>query len=179
MDLDLMARRISKEIDKRDLSKKEVADSLGVSDVTLSHWINGRRFPTLQQLEDLSKLFGVTIDYLLGISENAGRYTSLSESTGLTDKAIKNLRFISQSSEALAVLNKLLESSALYSTLANYSKVIAIREKLDGRIQKIDFPPELIAEVSKYSCDILSDAEIADFRENQVLDQIKRILRRG
>ena len=44
----------------------EAAAKLGVSQPTLSAWEGERKSPTVENLENIADLYGVTTDYLLG-----------------------------------------------------------------------------------------------------------------
>ena len=52
----------------RTLKITEVAAILDVAQSTISSWESGRLFPSLENLIKLSKLYGVSIDYLIGNS---------------------------------------------------------------------------------------------------------------
>lgn len=52
----------------RNLKITEVAAILDVAQSTISSWESGRLFPTPENLIKLSKLYGVSIDYLIGNS---------------------------------------------------------------------------------------------------------------
>ena len=54
----------------RKLKLLEAAKKLGVSQPTVSSWESGRKSPPLEQLIAMSELYGVSIDYLLGLTEN-------------------------------------------------------------------------------------------------------------
>lgn len=61
-----MPRRF-KDARKMNILKLTVAaQMLGVSQPTLSSWEAGRKSPTLENLEKMAELYGVTTDYLLG-----------------------------------------------------------------------------------------------------------------
>lgn len=51
------------------LTQAEVAASIGITQNAYSYWENGKVKIDHESLAKLSKLFGVTIDYLMGISE--------------------------------------------------------------------------------------------------------------
>lgn len=57
---------------RRDISKDEFAKIMGVSKRTLNNWRNGSTEMPLSKLMLLSKLWGCTIDYLLGLTDRAG-----------------------------------------------------------------------------------------------------------
>ena len=44
----------------------EAAEELFVSKTTLSNWESGRRVPSVEAIEKLADLYGVSVDYLLG-----------------------------------------------------------------------------------------------------------------
>lgn len=48
------------------LSQKAVAISLGVSSPTVSDWERERKYPSIDNLKQLADLFSVSVDYLLG-----------------------------------------------------------------------------------------------------------------
>lgn len=50
-------------------TQKEIAQKLGLNSVTYLHYEKEQREPPLSLLADIAKLYGVTVDYLLGLSE--------------------------------------------------------------------------------------------------------------
>lgn len=48
------------------MSVKEVIERLGISRPTLNAWESGRKSPSVDAVENLADLYGVTVDYLLG-----------------------------------------------------------------------------------------------------------------
>lgn len=57
------ARQINK------LKVIEAAEKLGVSQPTLSAWEGERKSPSMDSLENMADLYGVTTDFLLGRSD--------------------------------------------------------------------------------------------------------------
>ena len=53
------------------LTQSEAAEKLGVSRQTFNNWLNGQNQPDYSYLIQISKLFGVSCDYLLGVSDAA------------------------------------------------------------------------------------------------------------
>ena len=51
------------------LSQKYVAITLGVSAPSVANWERGKTNPTHENLVRLAELFGVSVDYLLGLSD--------------------------------------------------------------------------------------------------------------
>ena len=56
-------------------TQEEVAQSLSVSNKTISKWENGASAPDLEMLVALSKYYGVTTDALLGLAEEKNQST--------------------------------------------------------------------------------------------------------
>ena len=55
---------------KSGLSQEQLADRLGVTRQSVSKWESGTAMPELVKLISLSDIFGVSVDYLLGRTEN-------------------------------------------------------------------------------------------------------------
>ena len=56
---------------KAGLTQAEVAEHIGITQNAYSYWENGKVKIDNESLAKLSKLYGVTIDYLMGISEQS------------------------------------------------------------------------------------------------------------
>ncbi len=54
---------------EKNLNQLKVAIDLNISRETLSHYENGKREPSLSMLNQLSKYFNVSIDYLINGEE--------------------------------------------------------------------------------------------------------------
>lgn len=51
------------------IDQSDVAEKLGVSKTTISRWERGESIPTGEYLVKLHELFGCSIDYLLGLTD--------------------------------------------------------------------------------------------------------------
>lgn len=67
-------RMFKQERERNGLTQSELAELLGVSQQTISKYENGSREPDLENLIRMSKIFHVTTDYLLGVSEPTSTY---------------------------------------------------------------------------------------------------------
>jgi len=56
---------------EKELSKRELAKAIGVSDVAISRWENNLRVPNVINLYALAKFFDVSADYLIGLEDFA------------------------------------------------------------------------------------------------------------
>jgi transcriptional regulator with XRE-family HTH domain len=59
------------EREKKGLKQNELADLIGVSQQTISKYENGTREPDITNLINLSRIFDVSIDYLLGLQNES------------------------------------------------------------------------------------------------------------
>lgn len=64
-----IGKMIKRERSRLGLTQAELGKKINVSKQTISNWENGNRIPDTFSLEKLSKIFGVTVDYLLGNEE--------------------------------------------------------------------------------------------------------------
>lgn len=58
--------RLKSIIDAQNVSQKELAELIGVTEVTMSRYVNGQRMPKAPILVKLAKELGVTVDWLMG-----------------------------------------------------------------------------------------------------------------
>lgn len=65
-----ISEKIMKLRKTRGLSQEELADMLDVTRQSVSKWESGQSIPDIQKIVQLSQLFGVTTDYLLGDDED-------------------------------------------------------------------------------------------------------------
>lgn len=76
-------------------NQKELAEELGVKQQTISYYRNGQSTPDADNLIKIARHYGVTTDFLLGLTEVSTTDTELKavcEYTGLSEIAIRNLR---------------------------------------------------------------------------------------
>ena len=65
-DMIQIGKRIAERRKQKNLTQVELADELGISYQAVSNWETGNSMPDIAKLEDLSKIFDVSIDELLG-----------------------------------------------------------------------------------------------------------------
>lgn len=63
-------------MEENNMKQNVVADQIGVSEVTISRYISGKRTPRLDIIIKIANLFNVSTDFLLGISSNPNQLTS-------------------------------------------------------------------------------------------------------
>ena len=72
---------------EKNLTQSQFGDLWGASQNTVSNWENGNREISQELLIKFSSYFGVSIDYLLGLSDDNARKLSI-ENLGPTQKYI-------------------------------------------------------------------------------------------
>jgi len=90
-----LGRRIYAYRTKRNLSQGDLADALGVSRQSVSKWENGNATPDLDKLVKLAKLFGVTLDELVGESEPTPPGLTAPPARGVTLREIFGILMLS------------------------------------------------------------------------------------
>ena len=69
------------------LSQVELAEKLCVTKQSVSNWENENIMPSIEMLMKIANIFGVTTDFLLGLTESHTLNT-----TGLTDLQIEHIQ---------------------------------------------------------------------------------------
>ena len=82
----------------RGMSQREVAAGLGVSQALLSHYENGAREPTLDFVARICDYYGVSADYMLGLTGDPGGAANGGELRELAQQ----LRALADKAELLA-----------------------------------------------------------------------------
>lgn len=59
--------RISKELHSKGITQRELAAKIGVSEVSISRYVNEGRQPMPVTLGQIAKVLGVSTDYLIGM----------------------------------------------------------------------------------------------------------------
>lgn len=107
-------------------SQQQIANSLGVSAQAVNGWLQGTFPPGIPMLMKISNTYGVSVDYLLGLSKQKsvdGNLVSASAFTGLSEEAVENLRDIVTASSDLTYWPDPEFVSRLFSS-ASFKKLI-------------------------------------------------------
>lgn len=119
---------------------KELGESCGIRQQTVSLYKNGETQPTPETLVKISAYFGVSIDYLLtGVSS---QNKSINEELGLSEEAIYMLKRVKKFTNfdnepmLINVVNELLSDSEFYDFLDDASFKVSQIKALDSN--KID-----------------------------------------
>ena len=82
----LLASKIKSLREKHEMTQSELAKNLGLTRSSINAWEMGLSVPSTNYIVELSKLFNVSADYLLGLDE-----TSTLSVSGLTPKQVSVL----------------------------------------------------------------------------------------
>lgn len=63
-------QRLKEWITDRDLKQKALAKELGVSESVISNYLTGRTQMTIEMLVKMAEYFGVSVDYLAGVTDD-------------------------------------------------------------------------------------------------------------
>lgn len=84
--------RLTQERKNIGFSQERLSEILEISRDTLSKWENGHRFPDIEQLQKICKIFNCDADYMLGnIEERSHDIRKMMNKTGLSDSTIQLL----------------------------------------------------------------------------------------
>lgn len=89
-----IGKRINALLAKKFKRQKDLATALGVNDNTISYFVSGKRMPNTEQIIKISDFFGVSADYLLGLSDTPTTDKDIQficEYTGLSEKSVEKL----------------------------------------------------------------------------------------
>ncbi|MBQ6661418.1 MAG: helix-turn-helix transcriptional regulator [Lachnospiraceae bacterium] len=117
----ILADKIIDERKKCGWSQEELADKLGVSRQSVSKWESAQSVPDLQRILEMSKIFGVSTDYLLKDEEGV-RTNSDSEYEGVSARRVS----MEEANEYLAETEKFSGKIAIGACLCVASPVILI-----------------------------------------------------
>ena len=74
MSLEIFACRAKQLRDEHNLSTRMLAEELNVSNALISFYENCKREPTLSVMKSYAQYFKVSLDYLVGLSDNKEEY---------------------------------------------------------------------------------------------------------
>ena len=72
----ILGQRIKSLREDLGLNQKELSEKIGIGNVTISQYENGKRSPDPEVLRTIADFFDTTTDYLLGLSDDRHKRTS-------------------------------------------------------------------------------------------------------
>lgn len=114
-----LGKNISERRKSMGMTQEELADKLGVSPQAVSKWENNLSCPDIALLPEISKLFGISIDELLGVMPANAKDETSNESTEKNEPETTNEETVFSGKKATKIL---------------------IARELDGKITNVKIP---------------------------------------
>lgn len=136
----LPKERLKKLREQRGMTQEQVKQAIGCDLKSYRAWEKDGNYPNADYLVELSHLFGVSTDYLLGISDftNIGN-KEMAEETGLSELAIDRLRAINGARPGgemyPQVLSVIISSSYFLSFIQQIRSYAAQIEKIKAELE--------------------------------------------
>lgn len=70
LDLEKFSYRLTVLLDENNMKQTELAKKVGISNVTICRYLTAERLPRLDVVIKIASLFNVSVDYLLGLSND-------------------------------------------------------------------------------------------------------------
>lgn len=124
-----IGKRINALLAKKFKRQKDLATALGVNDNTISYFVSGKRMPNTEQIIKISDFFGVSADYLLGLSDTPTTDKDIQficEYTGLSEKSVEKLH----TKLANSIMKKSIDGEKVF---VDGEKVFEIVAKIFGK----------------------------------------------
>lgn len=174
------AETLKEEREKKSLSQTELGEQMNCSRYRIADLERGRITPTLEDINFLCDLFGVSADYLLGRTESRTtdqNLRAICDYTGLSEQAAQMLNMDvpadskERNTDYLLACNRFIESGAFFcfcsSVASKKTLVDAFREKYKGK----EMPPKFSEEYAKLYKDL-------DFSEYEAIKMCIRFIGR-
>jgi transcriptional regulator with XRE-family HTH domain len=94
-------KHIQAEYERIGLTQTALAERMGTTQPNVSAWVNGSREPNREHLVAMSRLFGCSVDYLMGLTEKRGELRA--ERRSADDEVVERLRLIRQLASGVAL----------------------------------------------------------------------------
>ncbi|WP_455125160.1 helix-turn-helix domain-containing protein [Ruminococcus sp.] len=149
--MDNVSKRIVSLREEKGETQQELANAIGITRQSLSRYEIAARTVNAEVLGALARHFGVSADYLLGLSDVRSTEQDMRtacEVTQLSEKAVKMLKDNAGYKEAfyqeklLPILNAMLETKDFYRIIDSMNTIIASQKKITVNV-KTKFTPNV------------------------------------
>ena len=82
MNAEVISSRIREQRKNKRMTQADLADVLGISEMTVRRWEGKKSSPRIEELKQISKALGTTVDYLMGL--DMPKYEDYTEGTSPT-----------------------------------------------------------------------------------------------
>ena len=133
-------------------TQEEIAGKVNTSRQNVGNWLNGKSKPDIYALAEISKGYGVSVDWLLGLTDVKTNDTTLSgvcEYTGLNEKSLQYI-------ENIKTLDNIRAQQ-------NVNKKYSYMDTLNILIEAFNFNGDILLTInSMVNSDMLNDMETED-----------------
>lgn len=85
---EIFISRLDQARKEKGLTQRELADRVGVTEVSMSRYVNGVRVPSGPIVVNIAKALGISVDYLVGISSVKKRQTNADRIRNMSDEEL-------------------------------------------------------------------------------------------
>lgn len=78
-----LSERLFRLRNEKNLTQEQAAEAVGISRVALTRYENGQRMPKMNIVDSLAKVYGVSVDYLMGREETSQENQVSAQTTDL------------------------------------------------------------------------------------------------
>ena len=126
------------------MSQKYVALSLGIKEPSVSTWESGKTLPSHENIIKLSKLFNVSADYLLGLSDGPIRSGMAGPPPSSGDVLRVPVLGTIRAGIPISAVEEILDWEELPASAARHGEYLGLRVKGDSMINAGIFDGDLI-----------------------------------
>lgn len=88
---EIFISRLDQARKEKGLTQRELANRVGVTEVSMSRYINGARVPSGPIVVNIAKALGISVDYLVGTSNVKKRQTNADRIRNMSDEELAEL----------------------------------------------------------------------------------------
>ncbi|MCL2189242.1 MAG: helix-turn-helix transcriptional regulator [Defluviitaleaceae bacterium] len=148
---DILNARLRELLDADGVRTEEVADAVGIGSSAVRSWCTGYARPDIDKIPAICRFFGVSADWLLGISDTKSvdiEMRDICEKTGLSENALFNLMRYNENrnadgypnspasagaEEKMWFINHIIDNTDFINTIANNANLyVNIRDAIDN-----------------------------------------------
>lgn len=138
---------------KKGTPQKEIAAGIGIASGTLSDWCSDNKTPTIDAIPKISKYFGVSVEWLFGLSNDRNIRPSIIDELKLSPKAADYLRHCSSEYVGKSeIISRIIEHPKFDSMISNIGMAIdtAPADKTESQREYEQFRKVLLSQAENH-----------------------------
>ena len=118
------------------VSRKELAQHLGVTVPVVSRWLNGTSAPDVYQFREIARLFGMSYEWFLDSGDDSPSVEELADMLGLSEDTVEGLLSLAgtESDDLLSAVD-----DAVYAVISTvnavYDDLLSIADNAAGDVE--------------------------------------------